>query len=110
MRAINPGELDTQITIQALTQATQDSYGALVDSWADEITMWSRTREQRNIEEFSESERQGWDFREFLVRYRSGLNPKGRRISYLSRYWDITGISPMGRNQYLKIMAKARAE
>lgn len=105
---MNIGRLDRRITIQRVTRAA-DSYGELIETWADLATVWASKQDIRGSEFLAAKQTVASIDAKFKIRYLSGLKPTDR-IYYDDKYYDIAGIIELGRKDALEIMASARAE
>ena len=104
-----PGHMDKLITIEQweADSPAQDSYGAPSGTWATYTTRWAE-KTDKSGREFFTGGLVGEATCMFKVYYVDGLTTK-MRISYDSQYYDIVGISELGRWDTHEITAKVQS-
>jgi len=102
---MNPGKLDRRIVIQVRTM-TRDNTGTRVETWADHATVWAEyVRHKAGAAVIADTDRTQ-DDQQFRIRTRA-INPTDHRILYKSKFYDIKGVSEVGRGDFLLIDAVA---
>ncbi len=105
MVILRAGQLRHRVKLQSATE-TQDSYGAIVQTWADVATVWASIEARTGRETFTAAQVYATADHIITIRYRSGVTAK-MRIVYGSRVFDIQGaVDPDGRKRTLMIYAK----
>ncbi len=98
---MNPGKLDRRIVIQVRTKS-KDATGSRVETWADHATVWAEYVKHRGAPSVLADADRNQDIQQFRIRYRS-ITPQNHRILYRSKFYDIQGVSEIGREEFLMI-------
>jgi len=103
------GALDRRITFQKKS-VSQNTFGELDETWAAYVTVWAAREHLRGRELWSAKQVAAKIETRYRIRYRTDLDPTMRLIDG-SRTYDIHSIREVGnRNQWLEVLAEARAE
>lgn len=98
------GRRNRRITIQQVTE-TQDSYGAITESWSTYKSVWAEVVPKRGREYFNQPETVSQEDVMFRILYIAGVTHK-MRISYDGNVYDIQSIGEIGYREGLEIMAR----
>jgi len=96
------GKLDREVTLQKRS-ASQDAFGAPVETWSTLATVWAEVREERGREFFSGGTASE-EKRSFFIRWMNGITSKDR-VLYNGIAHDIRSIREIGRQDGLEILA-----
>jgi SPP1 family predicted phage head-tail adaptor len=99
------GKLDRKIVIQSLS-VTQNASGEAVESYSIFATIWANVQQTAGREQFRAERENAQVDTIFKIRYVANLLPT-MRISYDSKYYDISEIKELGRQEGLQIFAQA---
>lgn len=109
------GRLDTRITIQRATDAT-DEQGSAVQSWADRGAVWANAKAAPSVttqERMGETERYGSADYVFTIRHQSRLADLSAsdRIQWRGDSFEILAVFPLpeARPDRIQITARRRA-
>lgn len=92
------GQLRHRVTIQQATE-TQDSYGAVVQSWSTLANVWASIEARTGRETFTAAQVYATADHIITIRHRSDVTPK-MRITYGARTFGIEGaVDPDGRKK-----------
>jgi SPP1 family predicted phage head-tail adaptor len=100
------GALDRRLTIQAFTTTRDPESNEEIQTWADLATVWANRRDVSAREFFAAGARNTEQVSLFTIRWRPGLTSTLRVIQD-GQTFGITGVSEIGRRQYLALQAKA---
>lgn len=100
------GKLDRRVIIQQTTQSA-DASGERVDSWSTLATVWAGITynpgdEKIEGQQITASQKIVWE-----IRYRSDVT-ENMRISWNSKYYYITSIEEIGRQDGLRLTTEVR--
>lgn len=98
---MNFGSMDRKIMIQS-PPAAKDDGGELSGSWVLECSPWAAVKHNSSSESNDEGTEAKVDMLTFTVRYRSGIT-SGMRVVHEGSIYEIVGIIPVGRREYLEI-------
>jgi len=98
---MNLGDLYNKIQIQS-PPTGKDTGGELSGSWSHVCSPWASVKHVSSAETKDEGTEAVADTLNFTIRYRSGISSE-MRILYDGKIWQITGIKPIGRDEYLEI-------
>lgn len=102
---MNPGALDQQITLQAQS-STLDAKGQRVDTWSDVATgVWAAVAIGGGREVMRAAKLYETIDAVFTIRYMAGLSSENR-ILYEGKPFDIIEVSPIGRREGLRLIAR----
>ena len=99
------GDRDRQIVIQRDQGATQSATGQPVTNWQTLYTLWAAVQPVYGMEAYRSQRVTASQVRVFTTEYVAGITAKDR-ISYESKYWNITNIAELGRQEGLEITAE----
>jgi SPP1 family predicted phage head-tail adaptor len=99
---VEAGKLDRQIIIEQATVTNPG--GDVTETWATFATVWAQIVPLTRDELFGANAIQNAQTATFRIRYLSGLNQK-MRINYDSKYWYITSITYIGRDETMDVIA-----
>jgi len=106
------GKLDRRVTFQKATES-QSASGAVIQTWADAVTVWATYLPESGTEGFREAQEQGWSMARFRTRYwldaDEGPTVKYRLVSDGVTF-DILEVREIGRREGWEFVARARAE
>lgn len=102
---VRAGRLRHRVTLQSAT-TSQDAYGAPVETWSDQATVWAAVEPLSGREFFTvQAERAELSHR-IRIRHRADVTPSWR-VSYDSRTFDIeTVVNVMERDRELHLMCR----
>lgn len=100
------GALDRRLTIQGFTSTRDPETNEEIQTWADLATVWANRRDVSAREFFSAGGENTEQQSVFTIRWRAGLTSSLRLIQN-GQTFDVTGVSEIGRRQYLALQAKA---
>ena len=105
------GALDRRIIIQGKT-SVPDDHGEMIETWSDLATVWARRLPLRESESFAARQTGAVIECKYRIRFRRNISPLNRLMdtSDGNRVYDIHGVSPIGRNEGLDLLASARGE
>jgi len=98
------GPMDRRITIQQNTGQIDD-YGQEIPQWSDLDEIWSQVVPLRGNERYAAQQPGALSAMKFAIRYRSDVTEQ-MRILYDGRYYDITYIEELGRQDGLMLHAE----
>jgi SPP1 family predicted phage head-tail adaptor len=101
------GELNKRITLQAQTR-TSDGMGGFVTGWTDIATVWAKAWTISSTEQTGAAQTSLFRVQKFKIRYRSVLK-SAWRVKYGDRYFNITGIDPDAKNEFIFLTCKEAA-
>lgn len=101
------GQLRHRITLQRQS-ASQDEFGAPLDDWTDDATVWADIQPLTGREYFSAQQVNAEITHRILIRYRSGIVPT-MRAQYGERIFGIESVlDPGERSELLHLMCIER--
>lgn len=102
------GALNKQIVIETLGTTQSTASGEILKSWSTTTeTVWADFERIDGGEQYLGEERQLVETGRFKVRFTTSIN-QTKRISYNSKYWEITDVENVGdRNKELIITARS---
>ena len=102
------GNMDRRIAVQSATYSANE-YGEPAETWATDFYTFARVDypQSGQGEQFEDAINISSTRIDFTIRYRSGLTTK-HRIVYASNNYDVTAISEIGRNNYLRLTAELK--
>ena len=98
------GELNRRITLQYPTKAS-NLMGGFIITWIDAATVWAKPWTVSSNEATTGMMVSMIRIQKFKIRYRSVLLPSWR-IKYGTRYFNITGIDPDEKNEFIYLTVK----
>ena len=98
--------MDRRVTIESYTTTT-DSWGHPTKTWSTHATVWANKKEVKAIERTEQSQIVALSYTQFRIRYLSSVDTT-MRISYDSKYYYITGVKELGRQEGLEILTEER--
>jgi SPP1 family predicted phage head-tail adaptor len=101
------GELNKRITLQAQIR-TSDGMGGFVTGWTDIIPIWAKAWTVSSTEQSGASQLSLIRVQKFKIRYRSVLKSSWR-VKYGDRFFNITGIDPDEKNEFIFLTCKEAA-
>ena len=101
------GELKKRITLQYSTRVS-DSMGGFVLTYVDAATVWASTWTTSSGEQVEGMQPNLVRVQKFKIRFRSVLKSSWR-IKFGERYFNITGIDPDEKNEFLFLTCKEAA-
>lgn len=106
VNAINPAQFDQRITIQVGSQSKGPS-GQALTTYADLCQAWAKVEENGAGEQQQGNGLNGVRNITVTLRYIDNITMRNR-ILHDGRTLDITGVTAVGRKQYLEISAVMR--
>lgn len=103
---MNSGDLDRRIVVESF-QETRDDWNYPVRTWVTFHTCWAQKRDDLETEPTELDQEVGVTRTLWKVRYRAGIDT-AMRIAYNSRYYYITGIKELGRQEGMHITTELR--
>lgn len=103
---MNSGLMDRQIVIERGTFGTDDYGGKAAPTWATLTTVWARIQFNGGNESVAGQKKEFRQNATFTIHYYAGVTTKDR-ISYGGKYWNITSVQEINRNQYTRMEAVA---
>lgn len=103
MDKLNSGDLDRRISIEVLSES-QNSMGEVTREWVPHAEVWAKVIAGRPIERFEDNRTIALNPILFFIRYLSGVGFTSR-IIYHGHPYEVTGLTEIGRREYLKIEA-----
>ena len=102
------GKLDRRVKLQNYSTSA-NAYGELEKTYSDLAEVWAMFRFKTGNEKTEGEQVTAIEKHEFVIRYRSDFNEKGR-IFYDSKYYYVKSLGEYGeqRKRYLKIIAENR--
>jgi SPP1 family predicted phage head-tail adaptor len=98
-----PAKMDKQVTIQSVTQTTDDQ-GGFTEAWATFATVWAYVRPVKGYERFQAQQLQTPVTHKLTVRYLAGVTTK-HRILFDSRVFEIKEvINVEEQNAFLELI------
>ena len=98
------GTLNKRITIQAPTKVS-DGMGGFTETWTDVATVWAKKWTVSSSELTADMQVNMVRVQKFCICYRSVLLPSWR-IKYGTTYYNITGIDPDEKNEFIYLTCK----
>ena len=98
------GELNRRITFQYATKVS-DGMGGFTETWGDIATVWAKKWTVSSSELTADMQVNMVRVQKFCIRYRSVLLPSWR-IKYGTTFYNITGIDPDEKNEFIYLTAK----
>lgn len=98
------GELNRRIALQYPTRVS-DGMGGFTVTWVTTATVWAKAWTVSSVEDILGAAIQMVRVQKFKIRYRLVLKPEWR-IQYRKRNFEITGIDPDDRDEFIFITAK----
>ena len=105
------GKLDRRITISRATE-TRDAVNAIVQTWADLVTVWASKRDVSDGERFQSGTRNASKMTRFQIRWSptvADVNAKDR-VVFEGITYDIQNAKELGRREGIEITASARTD
>lgn len=105
------GRLDRRIVLQQAT-LTYDSLNNPIQTWANLATVWAEKVELTGAERVAAAELGAERSCKFRIRYSSAvsvINPKDR-FTFGGDTWQITSVTPLGRNEGFELSATVRTD
>lgn len=99
---MNPGKLDTLLTIQQDNGTEKDSAGEHVEVWETYCTLWAEISYDSGSENGESDQLVGISILIATCRYNSGITQK-MRVKNGSEYYGIEGIQPINGRQYMRL-------
>ena len=101
-------EFDRRVVLKSRSGA-KDAAGQVSFTWVTVATVWARRRPLRSREAFGAGQMQTDGALEYRIRHSSAVAAVATtwRLEDGSSAMDITGVLPIGRNQYLDLMCTA---
>lgn len=100
------GTMNRKIIIQSSASSSKQDTGERILAWSTFKTVYAAVSESANGETLEGGKVTATTGTTFTIRYVSGVTAK-MRILYNSEYYNITGISDIGRNRYLAIKTES---
>lgn len=100
------GTLDRRITLMKPT-STQDAYGAMVDSFASEGTVWANVKQLDAGEASRDDQHTAKKTVLFTIRYRASVAPTWK-VVFDGETYDLTDVAEVGRREGLALTGYAR--
>lgn len=100
------GTLDRRITLMKPT-AVQDSYGAMVDGFTSDGTVWANVKQIDAGESFQDDQHTAKKTVVFTIRYRAGVAPTWR-VVFDGETYDLHDVAEVGRREGLALTGYAR--
>lgn len=104
---IRIGELDRSITLQYQTK-DPDGMSGFKTSWVDGETIWAKAWTISSSEGTTEKQTRMIRIQKFAIFYRNDLN-SAWRVKWGTRYFNITGIDPDDKNEFIYLTCKESA-
>jgi SPP1 family predicted phage head-tail adaptor len=104
---LNIGQLKERITLQQTTR-TPDGMGSFVISWSNVATIWARAWTVSSTEGIAGAQVTMIRVQKFGIRYRSVMKPSWR-VKWGDRYFNITGIDPDEKREFIYLTCKEAA-
>lgn len=100
------GALDRRISIQTATTTRDSKKNAVVKGWTTTAEVWANRRDTSSREFFAAGATNNEQLTVLTIRYRPGIAP-GLRAVCDGQIFTITGVSEIGRRQFLALQGKA---
>ncbi len=97
------GRLDRRITLQSLVEE-QQADGHMRRTYQDIATVWAEVTPGKGQETLADDQIVARQSVIFKIRYRAGIDPKGR-VHYKGRFYNIRDVAETGRREGLVITA-----
>lgn len=101
------GELNRRITLQYPTIA-KDAMGAPVTSYVDAATVWAKAWTVSSSEGTAGQQTSLIRIQKFKIRFRNVLKSSWK-VKWGTRYFNITGIDPDEKNEFIYLTCKESA-
>ena len=98
------GELNRQIKLQA-PEKVSNGTGGFITTYVTKATVWAKKWTVSSSEMTSDMKVNMVRVQKFCIRYRSVLPPSWR-INYGTAYYNITGIDPDEKNEFIYLTVK----
>lgn len=99
------GELRHKVTLQQMS-TTRDSFGAVVETWADVATVWAAIEPAGGRETLAGQEVTAEVTHRVRIRYRADVTPE-MRANFQGRVFDIQAVLNVdGRGRELHLLCK----
>ncbi len=98
------GELDKRILLQAPTRVSNDKGGFTI-TWSNIAPVWAKKWTVSSTEQAPNDRVEMVRVVKFCIRFRNVLKSSWR-IKYGDLYYDITGIDPDDKNEFIYLMTK----
>lgn len=99
------GRLDRRVILQSCT-ISQEADGGVIRTYQNVATVWASVTPEKGQENFADDQPIARQSVVFTIRYRAGVEPKGR-VQYQGRFYNIRDVQEVGRREGLKIVADA---
>lgn len=100
------GALDRRIRIEAFTSTRDPDTNEEIRDWALLAEAWANRRDVSAREFFAAGGQNTEQLSVFTIRWRTGIN-QSLRVTHDGQVFDITGVSEIGRRQFLSLQGKA---
>lgn len=102
------GQLDRRITIESQSVAA-NSFGEEIPTWGTLVTVWAQALPLRDVETYQSDQFDAQRWVKFRIRWRSDvtITEKCRLLHDDGQYYNITGVSELGRREGLELLAYA---
>lgn len=104
-KTTNPGELDTQVTIQTRTNTTQTG-GYKKPAWANLATVWAKWRNVHGTEAWQAASIGAEGAATVLIRYRTGIDETCAVLKGSERFEIISLDNVQERGEYLEMKVR----
>lgn len=111
---MEPGERDTLVTIQQLTESTGGSRFP-TESWTTLMTAWMRKLGTKGSERWVAAQLSAPADTQWEMGYVASMDPdlvevpKTRRLVYQGRVYDIVAADMIGRREGIELLTRAKA-
>jgi SPP1 family predicted phage head-tail adaptor len=104
LKPISPSELKERITLQQQT-LTPDGSAGFTKAWVDVATIWAKAWTVSSTEGVAGAQTTMIRVQKFAIRYR-GVLRSSWRIKWGVRYFNITGIDPDDKSEFIFLTCK----
>lgn len=104
-KVTNPGELNTQISLQTRT-VSQDAGGFTTKAWATLATVWAKWENDHGQEAWTNASQGVIDRARVTIRYRTGVNARLAVLKGSTRYEIVSVDNVRERSEYIEMNVK----
>ncbi|MGV7234749.1 MAG: phage head closure protein [Nitrosomonadaceae bacterium] len=104
---MNPGELDRRILLEKATW-TQQANNELTAGWAEYGYRWAKFEQTGENEVLEDEALNIYSRVKFTVRFER-INESDYRVKYNNKVYNINGINPIGRENYIELDCESRS-
>jgi SPP1 family predicted phage head-tail adaptor len=106
---MHAGRRDRPVQLQTRTESTGPT-GQVLEGWSPLTTVWATVEVLAGDESWdgAAAQRTAMQRVTFTIRWRPGLSPRGTRVVWEGREYDVKNVAEVGRQDALALTCEAR--